>query len=187
MGKTFDAITPEVREFIDAQKMFFVATAPTSESGLINLSPKGLDGTLRVLDEHRLAYFDLTGSGVETIAHLKQNGRIVLMFCAFQGKPNILRIHGRGEVFEKGSVKYQALEGLFPKLAPLASARSIIHITAERIANACGYGVPKYTHEGTRDTMMKWAENRGVDGIREYQQKNNLLSLDGLPGLKPKG
>lgn len=184
MGKVHEAITPDVRAFIEAQKMFFVATAPLCGDGLINLSPKGLDGTLRVLDEQRVAYCDLTGSGVETIAHVKQNARIVLMFCAFEGKPKILRIYGKGDVFERGSADYETLMPRFPELSSLHAARSIIQVTATRIADSCGFGVPEYEFKGHRDLLHSWAEKRGEAGMRDYRRDRNAESLDGLPGVE---
>ena len=122
MGKTYDEITPELRQFIEAQKMFFVATAPLAGEGLVNLSPKGYD-TLRILDERRVAYLDLGGSGIETVAHLKENGRMVMMWCAFEGRPNIVRLHGRGTVHQRDSPGFEELAHHFPEIP---GARSII-------------------------------------------------------------
>ena len=180
MGKTYDHIDERLSEFIESQSIFFVATAPLAEDGLLNLSPKGLD-TLRILDEQTVAYLDLTGSGVETIAHLKENGRCVMMFCAFEGRPMILRLHGRGEVFEKGDPEFERLLPLFPELP---GTRSIIRLTVERIADSCGWAVPLMKHEGDRDQLLRYAEQKGDDGIRDAQLRANMTSLDGLPGLK---
>ena len=180
MGKTYESIEPRVREFITKQKMFFVATAPQGKEGLVNLSPKGLDGTFAVLDDKRVAYLDLVGSGVETIAHIKDNGRVCLMFCAFDGPPLIMRIQGRGEVILPDD---PAFEELAKSFSVLPGVRSIIVVHATRISDSCGYGVPRYGYEGERDQLEKWAVSKGADGVDEYKKKNNALSLDGLPGL----
>lgn len=180
MGKTYERIDERLREFIEQQPLFFVATAPLAEDGLLNLSPKGLD-TLRILDERTVAYLDLTGSGVETIAHLKENGRCVMMFCAFEGRPMILRLHGRGEVLETGEADFEDLLPLFPELP---GTRSIIRIAVDRIADSCGWGVPLMNFEGDRDQLLRYADQIGDEGIRDAQQKGNMASLDGLPGLK---
>ena len=182
MGKTYEAIAPKLRDFIERQKVFFVATAPLGAEGHVNLSPKGLAGTLALLDQLTIAYLDLTGSGVETIAHLRENGRICLMFCAFEGAPRIVRIHGTGDVVEPDDEE-------FPKLAAHFDAypavRSIIRVKATRISDSCGYGVPLYAYEGERDQLQRWAHSKGEDGVAEYQRKNNATSLDGLPsGLR---
>lgn len=179
MGKLFDAIDDPMREWLQSQRMFFVATAPLSGEGLVNLSPKGLD-SFAVLGPRRVAYFDLTGSGIETIAHLRENGRIVLMFCAFDGPPRIVRFHGRGTVFEAGAAGFDELAAQFP---PYPSARAVIRMDVARIADTCGYGVPLYRYEGQRDHLAAWASRKGADGLREYRAANNARSLDGLPGL----
>lgn len=168
------------RAFIAAQKMFFVATAPRSDAGLINLSPKGLDGTFAVIDDHTVAYLDLTGSGVETIAHLRENGRICVMFCAFDGKPNILRIQGTGDVLEPNDAGFDKLLAHF---AQTPGVRSIIRVHAHRVADSCGFAVPFYEFVGQRDTLTAWANKKGPEGVRAYQATKNELSLDGLPGL----
>jgi hypothetical protein len=179
MGKVFDAIDESMREWLRARHMFFVATAPLSGDGLVNLSPKGLD-SFAVLDPRRVAYLDLTGSGIETIAHLRENGRIVLMFCAFDGPPRIVRFHGRGEVFEAGAAGFDELAARFPQYP---SARAVIRVDVSRIADSCGYGVPLYRYEAERDHIGAWASRKGADGMREYRAANNARSLDGLPGL----
>ncbi len=175
-----DTLNDRDRAFIGKQKMFFVATAPRGDDGLINVSPKGLDGTFAVIDDRTVAYLDLTGSGVETIAHLRENGRICVMFCAFDGPPNILRIQGTGDVVEPGDDGFVGLASRFPEVP---GVRSIIRITVGRIADSCGFGVPRYDYAGQRDTLTKWAEKKGPDGVREYQAGKNRRSLDGLPGL----
>jgi hypothetical protein len=180
MGKVFEEIDSGLRSFIEGQHIFFVATAPLGESGHVNVSPKGLD-TLRVLDPHTVAYLDHVGSGAETIAHLRENGRIVVMLCAFDGPPKILRLHGRGEVLEPQDSGYQELRGLF---AAVPSGRSIIRISVQRISDSCGYGVPQYAYEGVRSQLPDWTERKGSQGLVEYQEKNNGRSIDSLPALR---
>ncbi|MEM7577630.1 MAG: pyridoxamine 5'-phosphate oxidase family protein [Planctomycetota bacterium] len=175
-----DFLNDRDRAFIARQNMFFVATAPKSDQGLINLSPKGLDGTFVTIDSQTVAYLDLTGSGVETIAHLRENGRICVMFCAFEGKPNILRIHGIGDAVEPGDAEFATLRKYF---APMAGVRSIIRVRIGRVADSCGFAVPLYTYDGQREALNEWAEKKGPDGVRAYQEKKNRVSLDGLPGL----
>ena len=180
MGKTYDEIDETLVAFIEAQRMFFIATAPLASDGLVNLSPKGMD-TLRILDSHTLAYLDLTGSGVETIAHLKENARFVLMFCSFEGPPRLLRLYGRGEVIEPGDAEWDDLVAYF---GDFVSARSIVRVALERIADSCGYGVPEYRYEGEREQLLDWADRKGEAGLRTYRAENNARSLDGLPGLR---
>ena len=179
MGKTFEAITPELTAWIERQKLFFVSTAPLSEQGLINLSPKGMD-SFRVLGEQEVAYVDLIGSGVETIAHLKENGRIVVMFCAFDGPPKIVRIHGKGAVVEPHDSTYPELISQFPVYA---NARAIIRVRATRISDSCGFGVPLYSYEKDRSILLDWAGKKGPEGLEAYKREKNQKSLDGLPGL----
>ncbi len=180
MGKVYDGIDARNAAFIERQHVFFVATAPSGGDGHINLSPKGLD-SFRILDPHTVAYLDLTGSGIETIAHLRENGRIVIMFCAFEGPPRILRLHGRGEVIEVGTPGFEALCGLFPRYL---SARSIIRVRLDRVSDSCGFGVPLYRYESERMQLPAWAEQKGLEGIRAYQAEVNGSSIDGLPGLE---
>ena len=180
MGKVYDALDLNLRDFISRQQMFFVATAPLSNAGLINLSPKGLD-SLRVLDDRTVAYADLTGSGIETVAHLKENGRIVIMFFAFSGTPNILRLHGRGEVIAPSHEEFEHLAGQFQAYTGL---RSVIRIRCQRISDSCGWAVPLYDFQEHRSQLLDWSESKGTDGLRVYQQTKNVQSLDGLPGLE---
>ena len=180
MGKTYDAIDSKLRTFIDEQKMFFVATAPSAPDGHINVSPKGLAGTLAVIDDRTIAYLDLTGSGVETIAHLRENGRICVMFCAFDGRPRIVRMHGVGDVVEPNDEEFKSLSAHFD---PYPGVRSIVVVRASRISDSCGYGVPLYEHKGERDQLQRWAVQKGEDGIAQYQRDNNAESLDGLPSF----
>jgi hypothetical protein len=177
MGKTYDAITPELRAFIDRQRIFFVATAPLDGAGHVNVSPKGLD-TFRVLDERRIAYLDLTGSGNETSAHLEENGRITVMFCAFEGPPRILRLYGRGRTVLPGASEWEALAAGFPALPGI---RQIVMVGIERVATSCGFGVPLYGFTGNRSQMAEWAERKGPDGLRDYRRQKNAVSIDGLP------
>ena len=179
MGKIFETIDAKLRSFIEAQKMYFVATAPLSGEGHVNLSPKGLD-SFRILGPNTVAYLDLTGSGAETIAHLKENGRICIMFCAFQGPGRILRLYGKGSVTEKGSPDFEADAAPFEKLP---GARSIITIEVTRIADSCGWGVPFYEFTGDRDQYTRFAENTSEDKMAEIQKTGNALSIDGLPAF----
>lgn len=178
MSKVFEAIDSKLKEFIEKQRVFFVATAPLTPDGLINLSPKGLGGTLSVLDEKTIAYLDLTGSGVETIAHVRENGRICVLFCAFEGPPRIVRVHGTADVLEPHDQEFEALRGSF---GDYPGTRSIIRIRAMRISDSCGFGVPVYEYKGERDQLQRWAERKGPEGIAEYQRENNAESIDGLP------
>jgi hypothetical protein len=179
MGKTHAGITPDLAAWIGKQHLFFVATAPLAADGLINCSPKGMD-TFRILGPDEVAYLDLTGSGVETIAHARENGRIVFMFCAFEGAPNIVRLHGRSEVLPAGSPEYAALAPRFPQYP---GRRAIIRARLTRISDSCGYAVPRYSYAGDRDTLSKWSEAKGPEGLQKYQREKNASSLDGLAGL----
>lgn len=180
MGKVYTEIDVPLREWLSKQKIFFVSTAPLSQKGLINCSPKGMD-TFRVLGPKTIAYLDLTGSGVETIAHLKESGRIVIMFCAFDGPPKIYRFHGIGKVIEPGDARFEQQAQFFQIVS---GARSIIEIEICRISDSCGYAVPLYEFKGYRDTLAKWAETKGVEGLKKYREEKNFKSIDGLPGLK---
>ena len=180
MAKTFDAIDAKLGAFIRKQKVFFVATAPLSPDGHVNLSPKGLAGTLTIIDERTIAYLDLTGSGVETIAHLRENGRVCVMFCAFEGPPRIVRVHGTGDVIEPKDEAFEALSAHFDEYP---GVRSIIRVRARRISDSCGYGVPLYEYKEERDQLQRWAERKGEAGVAQYRKDNNSESLDGLPSL----
>jgi Pyridoxamine 5'-phosphate oxidase len=179
MGRVYDAISDELADFISVQHMFFVATAPSGHDGRVNLSPKGLD-TFAILDANTVAYLDLTGSGVETIAHLRENGRITIMFCAFEGKPNIVRLYGRGEVLPIGE---READALLPRFGSYPGARSVIRVRVDRVSTSCGYGVPLLEYEGERVQLLEFAERRGPDGLVEYRSAKNTASIDGLPGL----
>ena len=180
MGKCFEEITSELAAWLGQQKMFFVATAPLSATGLVNTSPKGMD-TFRILGPTEVGYLDLTGSGVETIAHLNENARIVLMFCAFTGPPRIVRLHGRGTVVAAHSAEFNTLRQHFPEIP---GARSVVHVALSRISDSCGYAVPRYEHVGDRDTLVRWATSKGSAGLEAYRAETNIKSIDGLPGLE---
>jgi hypothetical protein len=182
MGKVFDEIDDRMREWISRQHMFFVATAPSGDGGHVNLSPKGGRGLFRVTGPLGFAYVDLMGSGIETIAHLRENGRITLMVCAFSGPPQIIRLYGRGEVLRRGDEGYDELAGLFPDLP---GARAVIRVALERVGSSCGYAVPFMRYEGERSRLDEWAEARGPEGLVEYRATKNAVSIDGLPGLDP--
>ena len=179
MGKAYDALDERLIGFIQRQHVFFVATAPLAADGHVNLSPKGLD-SFRVLGPRSVAWLDLTGSGAETVAHLRENGRIVVMFCAFDGPPNILRLHGVGEVILPGHAEFAALRALFP---PLPGTRSVIRVSVERIGDSCGYAVPRLDFRGDRPQLVAWTERKSDAEIAEYRRTKNARSLDGLPGL----
>lgn len=179
MGKVRSEIDEAARKFIEAQKMFFVATAPLGADGHLNVSPKGLD-TFRILGPTTVAYLDFNGSGVETIAHLKENGRIVLMFCAFQGPPDIYRLYGQGRVLEAHEAEFVSLVKSFPAFDSL---RSIVVVEVTRVTDSCGYGVPLFKYEGERTQLQAWARKRGVEGLKAYREEKNRKSIDGLPGL----
>jgi hypothetical protein len=177
MGKLHDSIKPAHKEFIEKQHIFFVSTAPLSADGRINLSPKGLD-CFRVLSENKIAYMDLISSGNETSAHTLENGRITIMFCSFEGAPNILRLYGKGFTVLPGSDDWEEYSPHF-KIYP--STRQIIVADIDMVQTSCGFGVPLLNYAGERDIHFEWAEKKGADGMHEYVQKNNLKSLDGLP------
>ena len=176
MAKVFDYITPELQQVISQQHLFFVATAPLGETGHINVSPKGLD-CFRVLSPNRVAYLDLTGSGNETSAHLQENGRITLMFCAFQGAPSILRLYGRGQTLLPNAIEWESLLAQFPAIP---GVRQIITADIDRVQTSCGHGVPLYEHQGERSQLVAWAEKKGEAGLAAYHQQKNRISIDGL-------
>jgi hypothetical protein len=181
MGKVFDGIDEKLAAWLGAQHVFFVATAPR-EGGHVNLSPKGLDSFV-VLGPKSVAYLDVVGSGAETIAHLRENGRITLMFCAFEGLPRIVRLYGRGEPIEPGDADFAALAARFPHYP---SARAVIRVALSRVADSCGYGVPLYAYKGDRSHVADWADRKGPEGLRVYQLEKNRESIDGLPALRGK-
>jgi hypothetical protein len=179
VAKAYPEIDEALRKFIQAQAVFFVATAPLDANGHVNVSPKGLD-TFRILGPRRVAYLDIFGSGVETIAHLREHGRIVMMFCAFQGAPKILRLHGQGRAVEPHEAEFSALKGQFPVYE---GTRAIIVVEVERISDSCGYGVPLLKYEAERAELPAWCRKRGTEGLKIYRQEKNRQSIDGLPGV----
>jgi hypothetical protein len=180
VGSIFPDLNERLREFIAQQKMFFVATAPLAADGHVNLSPKGLD-CLRILGPTTVAFVDFTGSGIETVAHLRENGRLTIMFCAFEGPPRILRLRGWGEAVEPNDKSW---DDYYRQLPHSAQARSIIVLHVETIADSCGYGIPLYDYVGERSQLLAWCDRKGADGILEYQAQKNRYSIDGLPGLR---
>ena len=183
MGKVFAGLDDGLKAFIASQRVFFVATAPLSAQRHVNVSPKGHD-TFRVLDERTVAYLDLTGSGVETIAHLRENARITICFAAFEGAPKILRLYGRGTVLVAGDPGFDELAARFPTYL---GARSVIRVAVQRVADSCGYAVPEYAFVRQREQLLQWAERKGPDAIRAYREERNSASIDGLPGLRGSG
>jgi len=176
MAKVFSELTDRLREFIEAQSVFFVASAPLSVDGHVNLSPKGLD-TFRFLDDRRVAYLDLTGSGNETAAHLSENGRITIMFCAFQGPPMILRLFGRGRAVLPGTPEWV---GLIPLFDEIQGGRQLIIADIHRVQTSCGYAVPFMDAPEDRDQLTRWAAAKGEEGLAEFRQEKNTESIDGI-------
>lgn len=193
MATVFEEITDHHREWIAQQALFFVATAPLSEDGRVNVSPKGPIGSLAVLGPRRVAYLDAHGSGAETIAHLRENGRICVMLCAFEGPPRILRLHGRGEAVLNDDPRYGDLHASadFADVSIPEARRSIVLVEVERIADSCGYGVPLMSSEGHRDhhalSSAKRLRTMGdADAFEDFQRERGAESLDGLPALPPR-
>lgn len=190
MGKVFERIDEHQREWIGARELFFVGTAPLGAEGRVNVSPKGPMGTFRVLDDHTVAYLDMVGSGAETVAHLRENGRIVVMFCAFDGPPRILRLHGRGEVVVAEDPWFEELcarADFDPPHDFEVARRAVIVVEVERIADSCGYGVPLMSYEGERVHAEKSVEKKlrvgGERAIADYMAEKNAVSIDGLPAF----
>jgi hypothetical protein len=181
VGSVYDGIDDTLAAWLRAQRMFFVATAPLSGDGHVNVSPRGHD-TFSVLGVRRVAWVDYTGSGVETIAHLRENGRICLMFCSYDERPRIVRLHGTGSVHLPGSPAYDEVAALHP---PHPSTRAVIVVVVTRVSDSCGYGVPVMTTVGERDLLRLGAEKRGPEGLAAYRTEKNAVSIDGLPGMPP--
>lgn len=177
MGKFNNHITEEYRAFIAHQRIFFVASAPLDRDGHVNLSPKGLD-TFRILNDNRVAYIDFIGSGNETSAHILENGRITFMFCAFEGKPNILRLYGNAFAILPGDPQWNEFAGYFPVYG---NARQVIVADIHKTQTSCGFGVPLFEYKGERSIMFEWAEKKGPHGLEQYIQDKNLQSMDQLP------
>lgn len=191
MGKVYDGIDEHQRNWIAEQALYFVGTAPLGEDGHVNVSPKGPIGTFRVLDDHTIAYLDMVGSGAETVAHLRENGRIVVMLCAFEGPPRILRLYGRGKVVPAGNPRFAELIERAGFEAPHeveAAQRAVIVVNVDRVADSCGYGVPLMGYKGERPHMETWAEKKirvgGAAEIESYVAEKNTISIDGLPAFE---
>jgi Pyridoxamine 5'-phosphate oxidase len=189
VGRTYEGIDERQRDWIAKQALFFVGTAPLDGAGHVNVSPKGPIGTLRVLDDHTAAYLDVVGSGAETIAHLRENGRIVIMLCAFDGPPRILRLHGRGEHVLPGDPRFEDLLArcAFDEPDVPQSRRAVVLVDVTRVSDSCGYGVPLMSYEGERPhhaaSSAKRVRVHGEDAYRDYQREHNAVSLDGLPAV----
>jgi Pyridoxamine 5'-phosphate oxidase len=189
MGRSYDEIDDRMAGWIASQPLFFVGSAPLDPGGHVNVSPKSPIGSLRVLGPTTVAYLDIVGSCAETIAHVRENGRVVVMFCAFQGPPRILRLHGTGDVLLPGEPDYDELldRAAFEDAAVPESRRAIVRVEIDRIADACGYGVPLMSHEGQREHAPLWAEKKlrvgGVAEIDAYKAQKNAVSIDGLPAI----
>ncbi len=182
MSKLHEEITDRLAAFMLAQPVFFVATAPLAADGHLNVSPKGLAGTFAVLGRHRVAYLDYTGSGAETVAHLRENGRIVVMFCAFDGPPNIVRLHGTGRYVEAGTAAFDELRGHFAKETERGQ-RGIVVVDVTRVSDSCGYAVPRLAYVEDRDLLDRWSERKTPEQLDTYRRERNAVSLDGLPAL----
>lgn len=180
MGRTFDAIPDHLATWMVEQPVFFVASAPLSADGHVNLSPKGSD-TFRVLSPTEVAYLDLTGSGAETIAHIRENGRLTVMFCSFGAQPLILRLHGQGACVLPDDPGWEDLAGRFP---PHPGVRSVIRLAVERVSTSCGYTVPHMELLAPRTTLDEWATRKGEDALIGYRAQKNATSIDGLPALE---
>jgi len=177
MAKYYENITPDLQEFITKQHLFFVGSAPLSADGHVNISPKGLD-SFRILNPMKVAYLDMTGSGNETSAHIHENKRITFMFCEFEGAPRILRLFGHGRAVLPNTPEW---DDLIPNFTLLPGARQIIVADIQTVQTACGYAVPLYDFKSHRDTLIKWADTKGADGIAEYHREKNMQSIDKLP------
>ena len=182
MGKTFETIVPALQEWIAQRHVFFVATAPLATDGHVNCSPKGSD-SFRILNDHEVAYLDLTGSGVETIAHVSENERIVIMFCAFEAPQKTVRIHGRGEVVLPADPDFAQLSVLFPSHA---GARAIIRVKANRISDSCGFTLPFMDYVEHRDTLDRWTDKKTPEELVDYRKLKNETSINGIPGYPTK-
>jgi hypothetical protein len=191
VGKVYEGIDDHQREWIAKQPLFFVGSAPLDGEGHVNVSPKGPIGTLRVLDDHTVAYLDMIGSGAETAAHVRENGRIVVMLCAFEGPPRILRLHGRAEIVGSEDPRFEELfkRAGFERPHDIDEARrAIFLVDVTRVSDSCGYGVPLMSYEGQRPHMEAWAEKRmrngGPEEFERYVEQKNSVSIDGLPAFE---
>jgi hypothetical protein len=181
MAKFYERIEDKHLAFIKAQKMFFVATAPLSDAGRVNLSPKGYD-SFRVIGPNRVAYADLGGSGAETLAHVRENGRITFMFCAYEGAPNIMRLYGRGQAMQFNDPGFAEEIAKFPP--GHERARDIIFADITHVQDSCGWGVPFYEWKGQRDQLVRYIEHPPIEDWYESRLTKNATSIDGLPALK---
>lgn len=179
MAKLYDELDDRLCAFIANQHLFFVGTTPRDDGGRVNISPKGMD-SLRILDPKTIAYLDYTGSGIETVSHVKENGRQVMMFCSFDKSPLILRLHGRAEVIERSGARWEELQSHFPESR---MARAIIRMSITRIADSCGWGVPMFDYVGEREQYGKYDAQIDDGQLRDSQLESNMASIDGLPGL----
>jgi hypothetical protein len=182
VAAVYEELDEKLRAWIAAQPMFFVATAPLAGDGHVNVSPKGMDGTFAVLGPRRVGYLDYFGSGIETVAHLHENGRIVIMFCAFEGAPKIVRLHGRGRALRPDDAGFVELRARFAKPRD-NGLRSIVVVDLERISDSCGWAVPLMQHVADRDTLDVSQERRAPDYFVDYAAAKNAASIDGLPGI----
>ena len=181
MGNVYPGIDDRLRGFIADQQVFFVATAPAGNEGHINVSPKGMRGTLAVLGEHQVAYLDYHGSGAETIAHLRENGRITLMFCAFAGPPKVLRLHGRGHAVAVDDPRCAGLLDSLPDAPDLHALRAVITVEVARVSDSCGFAVPLMSYQGDRDLLIRAHSRRSAADLVTYRATRNGASIDGLP------
>jgi len=179
MGKCFEGIDSDLADWLVQQRLLFVATAPLASQGLINCSPKGID-TFRIISPTEVAYLDLTGSGIETASHVKENGRIVFMFCAFAGPPKIVRLHGMAQVLLPSERDFEEHRGRF---SDFPGVRAIVRARLTRISDSCGYAIPRYKFVSDRDTLVRWADSKGPEKLKQYRADKNARSLDGLPGI----
>lgn len=180
MGQVHERIDDKLRAFIEAQHLYFVGTAPADVDGHVNLSPKGHRDTFAILDDTTVAYLDLTGSGVESLAHIRENGRVVVMFCAFEGPPDIVRLHGTGRVVLPEDPEWAVVSGRFPARH---GARAVVVVDVTRISSSCGFAVPLYECVGQRDLLESWTARKSDEELEDYRAKKNATSIDGLPGI----
>ncbi|MEH1054013.1 pyridoxamine 5'-phosphate oxidase family protein [Micromonospora sp. CPCC 206171] len=181
MGKVYPEIGGRLREFIEAQPVFFVASAPSGPDGHVNVSPKGMRGTFGVVDPLTVAWLDYHGSGAETLAHLRENGRVTVMFCAFTGPPKIVRVHGRGAATPLTDPGFPALLAGFPDPPDPHAVRSVVTVAVDRVSDSCGYAVPLMDYRGERDLLIEWGSRRTDEDLAAYRSRKNAASIDGLP------
>ena len=189
MAHVYDNVDADMAAWIEQQPVFFVATAPVDADGLVNVSPKGTTGTFRMVDDHTFAYLDITGSGVETIAHLQENGRICVMFCSFDRRPTIVRLHGTGRAILSGDADFEHALAGFGEAAQSRRPylRAVIVVDVARVSDSCGYAVPRMELVEERETLDRVWRTRDDQRIATYHAEKNTASLDGLPGLASAG